>query len=379
MKKKLYFLPVLILAFGVLPLLSRSGGLAFVGGQVRTNSPAHPFSCGGCHINGGGGGGMTVQLLDANNNIVTSYVANQSYMVAIGITDPNAVVGGFQIECLDGSNIKSGTFSTSITSPGTQITNFGPFQVAEHSTPGTFSSFPPLVANGVGWVVNWTAPAVGGNSLTFYANGVAANGNGGNGGDDGYVTSLSLASLPVTFISQEADVVQGQVRLSWEVVADETGGIFDIERSTDGVFFSPIHTLTATYVTGTTQTYSFSDNTAPMGQQLAYRIRYVSMNGEVQVSETMSANIAPSSTYQTKVFPNPVHVGNRLSVNMYTEQPGPVVFSWFGQDGRLLLEQEQNTTSGSQVLQLKAPDHAGNFVLLVTHPNGTSSHRITIQ
>ncbi|MEZ4686898.1 MAG: hypothetical protein R3B47_12785 [Bacteroidia bacterium] len=62
--KKPLLLFFLIAGFGLIGLVSRSGGLATILNQVRTNSPVHPTNCSACHFGGAGGGASAIVVTD---------------------------------------------------------------------------------------------------------------------------------------------------------------------------------------------------------------------------------------------------------------------------------------------------------------------------
>ena len=104
-----------------------------------------------------------------------SVTANTIYTVTVTANSTNSVKGGFQITCLDNSNLAVGTLTAGTgqiaqTDAGRQYVN--------HNTP-------KIYANGkVSWSLTWKSPASAKNNpITFYTASLLANGNGGSSGD----------------------------------------------------------------------------------------------------------------------------------------------------------------------------------------------------
>lgn len=123
----------------------------------------------GCHFGGTESGTVVI------SGLPDTVLANTTYTVTVTANSTNAVKGGFQITCLDKTNIAVGTLV-----PGAgQIdqTDAGR-QYVNHSTPQIYT-------NGkVSWTLTWKSPAsTKNNPITFYSASLLANGNGGMSGD----------------------------------------------------------------------------------------------------------------------------------------------------------------------------------------------------
>jgi hypothetical protein len=349
--KKFLLLFIAMAGFGLVALISRSGGLGG-SGDIRTNSPVHPRNCSSCHVGATATGGMAILVTDMNNNVVTSYAPNQTYIINVGMQDLNAVVGGFQMECLDGLNAKAGSFTAGANSV---VRNVGIYQVAEQSQSTPFS-IQPIVGNAVSWTFQWTAPATAGQSLTLYAVGNPANGTGGTGGDVGYVTSLSLASLSVVF---ESMVFDNQIRLIWDVEELEGANRYLVERAAGQGDFEPIGERAAV---GNTR-YQFTDNMAPMGTPLRYRIKQIDLDGSSQSSKTLSTVLSPEQGGIARMYPNPLQAGSALNLVVWSDYDGEASLRWLSIDGRSQHTMAQQLIKGENSLSIPSPQKAGNYML----------------
>lgn len=174
---------------------------------ARTGAPSES-DCSSCHSGNSGSQVFEITVLPP----VTSYIPGNTYNIAIGIDDAGMVRWGFEATALkDSDDTMAGTFST-IIDPHVTTKASGGRTYACHTTNGVTSpSDPPAVQDGTwwstvpngpaAWAFQWTAPAQGAGSVTIYASGVAANGDGGDAGDNGYVAQLTLTEAPPTSVT----------------------------------------------------------------------------------------------------------------------------------------------------------------------------------
>lgn len=167
----------------------------------------------------GGGGGYEVTCADCHgigaDNITpggllsiiapSTYVPNTVYPIWVKLEDPTRIMGnpsrwGFEIVAIKDSDLSmAGSFTAGSTT--TTMTGAGRMYVGQ-ITAGLFPNQPDSAS----WTFDWTAPAQGSGTVTFYAAGNAADGDGGtSAGDHTYTTSLSVAEdipsavLPTTW------------------------------------------------------------------------------------------------------------------------------------------------------------------------------------
>jgi hypothetical protein len=111
------------------------------------------------------------------SGVPDTVVANQTYALVVSNLS-NANKAGFQLTCLDASNVKAGTISSA---SGVNVTTANNRQYARQSSPKTFAT----TSDSVSWTFNWKAPAtMANNTATFYFISLCANGNGAKTGDN---------------------------------------------------------------------------------------------------------------------------------------------------------------------------------------------------
>ncbi len=171
--------------------LSNSGGRAGTANQGNTGAPGdemlgnNPRTCQSCHATGDIQVLLSLEILDADNNPITTYIPNEVYIAKVSIDSaagPVALGYGFQMVSLfdaDNSDVNGWTIeghSDNVQIEGSTINNR---VYAEHKGVSDSNEF----------LVQWQAPEAGSGPLTFYAAGNGVNRNGGTSGDG--------ATLPV--------------------------------------------------------------------------------------------------------------------------------------------------------------------------------------
>lgn len=126
---------------------------------------------------------------------VTEFIAGETYTITVEITSSNGTPAGFgfQATVLDGSNNFIGSFSSP--SAGTGVVATGGRDYWEQSATSVVNNT---------FSINWTAPAAM-TTVTIYAAGIAANGNGGTSGDSPTAGASFAASLPVELMNFSVD------------------------------------------------------------------------------------------------------------------------------------------------------------------------------
>lgn len=190
--KKLYVTAFLFLA-AVSHLLSPTNVEAYPNGSnfLANYSGSHNVTCNNtnCHtgaaVNSGPGSVSIVTDIP-----VTGYVNGQTYNIQVTVTSggSNGVKYGFACAAVvEGTTTLVGGFATSDNT--TLIKSGGNYIV--HSTAPNGNGNPSHTFS-----FEWTAPAGGTGSVTFFAAGNSANGNGNSSGDQIYNTNTTVIEMP---------------------------------------------------------------------------------------------------------------------------------------------------------------------------------------
>lgn len=106
--------------------------------------------------------------------------------------------------------------------------------------------------------------------------------------------------LPVTWSSFEAVQKEKNIALSWTTESEKDNSHFIVERSTNGINFSPIGEVKAAGYSNTTRKYQFEDTDANASVNY-YRIQAISLEGTSDVSKVLS--VVKKGSFDVKTFP----------------------------------------------------------------------------
>lgn len=149
---------------------------------ARAGAPldAGGANCTSCHA----GTATTVPGLITSNIPASGYVPGATYTITASISVTGINKYGFEISPQStGSNALKGTITLTNTLE-TQLKGSGKY--ITHKTAGTSGT------GGKTWSFNWTAPAAGSGTVTFYGAFNAANGNNANSGDQIKLSTLAV-------------------------------------------------------------------------------------------------------------------------------------------------------------------------------------------
>ncbi len=161
----------------------------------KTGAPGEG-TCVDCHL------GHTVNPDAIGSVTITGapvpYMPGQTYPLTVTVQRTGQSRWGFELTALKGDNTAAGTLAN--TTLVTRIVSLSGRSYVEQTTvngvDGTFA----FQQSGV-WTFNWTAPAAGAGTVTFYAAGNAANGDFANSGDLIYTTNVSSMEGTPTDVS----------------------------------------------------------------------------------------------------------------------------------------------------------------------------------
>ena len=101
------------------------------------------------------------------------------------------------------------------------------------------------------------------------------------------IMEFYAAPLPVEWLSFEGELAEGEVLLHWSTATETNNAYFEIERSTDGMEFSPIGRVEGALESTTTREYQFRDRN-PLPGLNYYRLRQVDLDGQAGFSKILS-------------------------------------------------------------------------------------------
>lgn len=185
-KKHLLFASLLLLFIGILEIktaTSNSNGRA-----IKTGAPGEG-TCRDCHNSNAlnaSGGSVTISSPTLLNN---EYAPGQTYTINVTVERNGLGEFGFGFEALRASGANAGTLA---------VTNATEMHILTGNVSGnirntmTHKTNAGLATNTKTFSFNWTAPAAGTGTVSFYATGNAVNQSGNTSGDFVYSTSMML-------------------------------------------------------------------------------------------------------------------------------------------------------------------------------------------
>lgn len=179
-KKLLLFTATLGIAY--IGLTSYSGGPATSASLNRTGAAGSSANCagGGCHAASSTGTSTFIEMADpATPSVkVTKYTPGKTYLMTIrGTSTPARAKFGFQVAATKSDNTNGGTIAA--TASGTGTHTISGIKIIEHTT--ALAASPSAGSYTVNF--NWTAPAKGAGTITFYGILNAVDGTGSSSND----------------------------------------------------------------------------------------------------------------------------------------------------------------------------------------------------
>lgn len=112
--------------------------------------------------------------------------------------------------------------------------------------------------------------------------------------------------LPIRLTAFAVVARQTDAELTWATAQETNNAAFVVERSADGVAFTPIETVAGHGTTLLAHTYSFIDaQAASRAGTLYYRLRQVDLDGLATVSPTRPVTFKQTDLPALSLFPNP--------------------------------------------------------------------------
>jgi len=149
-------------------------------------------NCTSCH--GGTAANATAAQAAITSNIpAAGYTPGTVYTITGTVNYTGRSVFGFEISPQNSAGTKLGTITVTSAST-TKMVGTKYITQTQAGTTGTTGTHT--------WTFNWTAPAAGSGSVTFWGSFLAANGNGSSSGDQTYKTSYTVAEAVASGVNE---------------------------------------------------------------------------------------------------------------------------------------------------------------------------------
>jgi hypothetical protein len=175
-------------------------------------------------------------------------------------------------------------------------------------------------------------------------------GNSANGAAGRVVVTVN-AILPVRLKSFSATKKSSGVQLQWNAETESNLANYIIERSADGINFTPITTVTARN-SANPVSYDYNDGSV-VGNVAYYRIAMTEMDGKATFSRVIKVFITGGGQ-QLLVYPNPV-VGTTLSYTTPDMARGVYTLKVFNSNAQVVYQMKYTHSGGTLSQQLQLP------------------------
>ncbi len=171
--------------------------------------------------------------------------------------------------------------------------------------------------------------------------------------------ATTMGVVPVTLLEFAAINNKKNIQLKWSTAQESNSSHFEIEKSTDGIFFSITGSVSAAGNSATTKDYSFIDDQL-FSEIIYYRLKQVDLDNRFVYSKTIRIKYEPELLIKKIINP----VQNILSVQLTVSAiPANSELLLYDMNGKLLRRSKITSTiinenismltSGIYVLQIK--------------------------
>lgn len=173
--------------------------------------------------------------------------------------------------------------------------------------------------------------------------------------------------LPVEYLFIDAVPLDNDVEVTWATATEQNSSHFVVERSTDGINFSPLGRVEAAGDSHSRVDYSFLDHDPVRGANY-YRLKQVDRDGAFELSRIVIA-LFQDRAERLRIHPNPANDEIHLSTDL--SQDGTVTILVTDALGRILRTRYTSGTRGlfrdRLPVDMLAP---GPYVLQLLGPDG---------
>ncbi|MEP7255011.1 MAG: autotransporter-associated beta strand repeat-containing protein [Ferruginibacter sp.] len=170
--------------------------------------------------------------------------------------------------------------------------------------------------------------------------------------------SGGVLAIKITYFN--ASKGNGYNSLNWQAACSSSQAIFEIERSTDGINFTTISSITASQAR-CAQPFSYNDNTAPAGT-VFYRIKIIDVDGKITNSAIVKLSTQSKDMQLVGVSPNPVSNIAQLKINTIKNEV--VDLAIVSVDGKVVYRSSIQVQPGSSVVNMDIANLPGGIYMI---------------
>ncbi|WP_218029039.1 Ig-like domain-containing protein [Segetibacter aerophilus] len=155
--------------------------------------------------------------------------------------------------------------------------------------------------------------------------------------------------LPLPILEFSGILEKNVSKLKWKVENEEEVKNYVLERSRDGVNFSPIDQFLPKYTPSST--YSYDDDISSYSTDVVYyRVQEITKNGQKSYSKIISFKKTQKEAITIKVYPNPVVSGFSITISSTENQHADI--SILDGAGKLVMERNAELVKGDNTIRI---------------------------
>jgi hypothetical protein len=154
--------------------------------------------------------------------------------------------------------------------------------------------------------------------------------------------------LPVTLLNFEATCDNGITVLNWSTASENNNDYFIIEKSTDGIHFSPLSTVQGSGNSSELINYSYRDYSSTIDINY-YRLKQVDFDGKQEYFDIVSSTCSSEENF---IVNQEMFDDHSLQFNVLTSTKEELTVSLYDYSGRLIADETAVVNKGSNQIKL---------------------------
>ncbi|MGG9972736.1 hypothetical protein ACQ33O_13170 [Ferruginibacter sp. SUN002] len=173
---------------------------------------------------------------------------------------------------------------------------------------------------------------------------------------------------PVTISSFKAQQKDATIKVEWNASVENGVKQYEVERSQDGVSFSPIATLAAAANNGAAASYSFTDESPKAGVNY-YRIKTVDLSGTTKYTNVVKVTVVKIAAGISLI--STMIADNKIAIRLDDQMGGKYFVKLTNLLGQKFLKTSFEHTEGSNTQNITIPTlNKGTYLLEIITPVG---------
>ncbi len=190
-----------------------------------------------------------------------------------------------------------------------------------------------------------------------------------------FVPMGGFVILPVSLLRFEAKAIGNVADLRWTTTSELNNKEFEIQKTTDGINFITLATITGGGTTNSTTEYNFTDTKPSKGVNY-YRLRQIDFDGKYAYSKIEAVKFEGDKLGTLAIYPNPVN-DNLLNIEMPFDKNEKVLVTITDMLGKILYEKIISYNGISHVITSSFP--TGVYVVTVIAETRTFKEKVVYQ